>query len=379
LAETARRLPAPRRAANYLARLAGRRVVVISAAGVLAAAGLASGLVVALSSGGPKVHHREAGHGLTVPQPPLIPVRVTRHLCPLTGQRAGHGRVPARPAIGVKIGNDPASRPQSGLQAADIVYEEMAEGGITRYLALFQCRQVASLGPVRSVRWDDWHVLATYGHPILAFAGGILPWENVVAHLGWLHDANAFYYPAANAFHRTTNRVPPWNLYTSTEALWRLDPRVHTPPPMQFRYRSAPPKGSVRSSGVTVVGFASGSNVVWRWNPLHKAFERSYGSTPDRDASGQQLHATNVVVEVVRGVPGPVESGVNGREVESIIRGHGPAFVFTGGKVERGTWRTFRYGERPHLRFGDGRPMALEPGNTWVELVPAGYKVVVSK
>lgn len=341
-------------------------------------AALAVSLVLGLSPTAaprPKRHHHHVISSPTIP--PTTSPKVVSHLCPLTGQPAAHGKVPRRPAIGVKIGNDPASRPQSGLQAADIVYEEMAEGGITRYLAVYQCRQTAAIGPVRSVRWDDWHVLAPYGHPILAFAGGIIPWERAVARMRWLYDANALAYPTSEAFHRTTNRIPPWNLYTSTADLWKMD-KVRTPPPRQFSYRAHPPKGSVRSNGVTIVGFSAGANVVWRWNAERRAFYRSYGSVPDTSADGVQLHATNVIVQVVKTYPGPPESGTS-LEVDSVVKGHGRAYVFTGHKVERGTWSAYKYGVRMHLRFPDGRAMTLEPGNTWVEMVPEQYKVVVSK
>jgi len=65
---------------------------------------------------------------------------VSSKVCPLTDLPAPGGKAPQRPALAVKIGNDFSSRPQSGLDQADIVYEEMAEGGITRYMAVFQCR-----------------------------------------------------------------------------------------------------------------------------------------------------------------------------------------------------------------------------------------------
>ncbi|MHB8457181.1 MAG: DUF3048 domain-containing protein, partial [Acidimicrobiales bacterium] len=263
--------------------------------------------------------------------------KVDSHLCPLTGEPAPGGKVPQRPAIGVKIGNDPASRPQTGLPTADIVYEEMAEGGITRYLAVYQCHAAPVIGPVRSVRWDDWHVLSSYGHPILSFSGGIQEWNNVVAHLKWLFDANGSFYPTANAYYRTSNRVAPWNYYTSTAALWKLDPKMHTPPPAQFRYSPAPAKSAAPVSSVTIPGFAGGLDVTWKWDAATKVWERFVGGQPDTDISGQQLHATNVVIQMVRTYLGPYpESGTVG-DTCSITKGSGVVYVFRDGKVERGT------------------------------------------
>ena len=86
------------------------------------------------------------------------------------------------------------------MDDADIVYEEMAEGGITRYLAVFQCQQAPLLGPIRSVRWDDWNVLQQYGHAELAYSGGITYWMNEAASLPFIYNANGSEYPTANAF-----------------------------------------------------------------------------------------------------------------------------------------------------------------------------------
>ncbi len=340
---------------------------------VVLAVGLAT--VFAAAGRGPDRKHKPASTTTSVPRHRIV----TAARCPLTDEPAPGGKVPRRPAIGVKIGNDPASRPQSGLQDADIVYEEMAEGGITRYLAIYQCKQAPVVGPVRSVRWDDWHVLASYGHPILAFSGGIQPWNEVVASLKWLYDANGTFYPQANAYYRTSNRVPPWNLYTSTKALWKLDPKEHTPPPRQFRYSSRPPSGSTPAKGVTIVGFAAGQNVVWQWRASAHAWERLYGTQPDVDASGAQLHATNVVIQVVETRPGPYAESGTIPDVESLTAGSGVAYVFRNGRVERGTWSTPAYRDPMKLRFPDGKPMKLDPGNTWVEVVPVGYAVQVRK
>jgi Protein of unknown function (DUF3048) N-terminal domain/Protein of unknown function (DUF3048) C-terminal domain len=307
-------------------------------------------------------------------------VAATRAVCPLTGTTPRHGRVPQRPAIGIKIGNDPASRPQTGLPDADIVYEEMAEGGITRYLAIFQCHEAPVIGPVRSVRWDDWHVLHSYGHPILAFSGGIDPWDDAVAQQSWLYDANGSEGPAVDAYYRTSNRVPPWNLYTSSKALWALD-KNRTPPPRQYSYTSAVPKGATAARGATVEGFATGSDVVWRWNAKKHWWDRFYGTSPDVDSSGAQLHATNVIIEIVPTLPGPYdESGPDSADVESLTTGSGRAYVLRSGMVEKGKWSCPRYRDRTKFSFPDGRTMTLDPGNTWVELVPnQGYPVTIQR
>ena len=350
----------------------GRVVLTLAAVIVLGLIGVGIG---ALASSGPA--HKAAGGTTTTSAPAGSSTTTTgakphvvSHYCPLTGTPAPHGKVPRRPALGVKIGNDPASRPQSGLPDADIVYEEMAEGGITRYLAIFQCHVPASIGPIRSVRWDDWHVLASYGHPILSFSGGIQPWDDEVASQTYLFDANGSEGSTVSAYFRTSNRVPPWNYYSTGANLWGLDPN-HTPPPQQFTYSKLPPAEAKPATGGTVSYFASGSTVQWKWSSARQAFMRYVGGSPDVDVSGAQLQATNVIIQMVATEPGPYnESGPDSPDVESLTAGTGPVWILRNGTVEEGTWSCAAYGDLTKFRFPDGKTMTLAPGNTWVELVP---------
>jgi len=96
-------------------------------------------------------------------------------VCPLTGAPAPGGVVPARPALGVKIGNYPGDRPSSGLNQADIVFEEPVEGAITRLLAVFQCQGSRLVGDLRSAREPDAGILSQLSHPLFVHAGGIDP------------------------------------------------------------------------------------------------------------------------------------------------------------------------------------------------------------
>lgn len=361
------------------ANLAGR--IGIVGTGVVIVALIATGIGFGLTSS--KSAHKATDPTTTTTttvaekKPKPVKAHVTSHLCPLTGTEAPGGIVPRRPALGVKIGNDPASRPQSGLLDADIVYEEMAEGGITRYLAIFQCAAPSLIGPIRSVRWDDWHLLQSYGHPILSFSGGIIPWDEEVASLSWLFDANGSEGTTQNAYFRTSNRVPPWNLYSSGKLLWALDSN-HTPPPAQFVYSPAPSPAAEPATGATIVGFATGSNVDWTWSaPLH-AWLRSYDGVADVDAAGPQLRATNVIIEEVPTQPGPYAESGTTPDTESLTQGSGPAWVLRDGTVERGTWNCPAYGDITKYRLSNGQPMTLAPGNTWVELVPnQGYPISV--
>lgn len=360
-----------------------RIVAAAAAAGVLAIVGVA--LAAVLTAGGPKAATRSTTTTVAPPTSTTLPrPKLDSHLCPLTGVRAPGGKVPQRPALAVKIGNDPASRPQSGLDQADIVYEEMAEGGITRYMAVYQCQSAPLIGPVRSVRWDDWTILQQYGHPILAYSGGIIPWTNIVASLPWLFNANGSIYPTANAYYRYNSSAPPANLgapynyYTSTAPLWALDRTGRTPPPPMFRYSAKAPR-LARPASSASISFSGASDVVWKWSAGADAWMRYYAAQPDQNPNGQQLHATNVVIQIVATRIGPYdESGPNSGDVESLTVGSGTVYVLRNGKVEKGTWTRPALGDGTKLTFANGTPITLAPGNTWIEVAPTTTPVSIT-
>jgi len=310
--------------------------------------------------------------------------------CPLTGVPAPGNKVPRRPALAVKIGNDPASRPQSGIDNADIVYEEMAEGGITRYMAVFQCQNAPLIGPTRSVRCDDWNVLQQYKRAILAYSGGIDQWMQEAASLSWILNANGSEYPTANAYYRSTSsalpasRGAPYNYYTSSSALWGLFPKAKVPPPQLFKFSKILPAGSTRLSSVSIY-FSSASPVVWQWSPTAGQWERFYSTQADTDPSGHQFHATDVVIQVVQTSPGPYnESGPDSPDVESHTfgtgsYGSGKAYVLRNGHLETGTWSRPTGYAITKFTFPNGKPMRLRPGNVWYEIVPSSVSITFTK
>ena len=124
--------------------------------------------------------------------------------CPLTGTPAPHGEVPHRPVLAVKVENTPDAYPLAGLQSADVVYEELVEGGITRFMALYQCGDAKQVGPVRSARTTDPKVLIQYDpHSVIAYSGGQLAVVNAVERSGLIsYDENS----GGNAFWRDDAR-----------------------------------------------------------------------------------------------------------------------------------------------------------------------------
>jgi hypothetical protein len=288
--------------------------------------------------------------------------------CPLTDTPGPAGGVPQRPALAVKIGNEPdGARPQSGLNEADIVYDTPAEGGIMRYVAVFQCQNASSIGPTRSVRWVDWHIVRQFLHPILAYANGIIPDVDVVNSSKWLENADLLTNAAA-AGQRISTRVPPDNLYTSTSALYGLFPKSTEPPPPVFGYSSSLPPAAKPLASVGI-NYSAGTDVVWKWNGTQWA--HYYGSSPDIDTlTNQQVTTTNIVIEIVRYHLGPYAESTGGSgDVESQTTGSGPGYVLRDGKMIAVTWHRASLIDGVTFTASDGAKVDLAPGRTWVEMV----------
>src|SRR5207245_1981959 len=118
----------------------------------------------------------------------------------------------SRRPLMVKIDNSELARPQSGLSRADVVYESVTEGGITRYAAVFQSHDVAMLGPVRSARLSDLQIAPEFG-AVLAHVGASSPIMDMLRR-GNVLDLDQFFWP--QFFQRTKDRPAPYNVYTST-------------------------------------------------------------------------------------------------------------------------------------------------------------------
>jgi hypothetical protein len=300
------------------------------------------------------------------------------------------GVVPQRPAIAVKIDNyslGPApaeARPQSGLNYADIIFEEQVEGAITRYAAVFQCFNApATVGPVRSARWTDVQMLSQLGHPIFVHVGGITPVLNLVnssnlVNLDLMDNLGLETFPPG--------RYAPYDTYTTTSQVWAAEKQLRTPPAPIFTYSRSVPAGS-RVSQIHL-DWSTTSDIYWRWDATTGTWLRFYnvGSSsapdiqPDILTDGVQNQAQNVIIQEVHVTYGPwVENSLGALEVEShILNSSGPAYVFRNGEVIKGTWSAGAAGSPTKFVNQSGKTIALEPGRTWVEVYPNVDPVVTT-
>ena len=296
--------------------------------------------------------------GLAEPPPPS---------CPLTGQPAPHGEVPARPALAIKVENLPDARPQAGLDRADVVYEEPVEGGITRFIVVYQCHDAARVGPVRSGRTTDPKVLVQFGRPVMGYAGGQAPVVRAIDRAG-LIDEN--YNIAISAYTRDDTRPAPHNLYTSTRSLWKAAKATEGAPAPVFSY-DPEVAGSSRKARTVHLPFSSYSDVYWTWSRREGAWLRSHGTVPHVLEDGTQVRAANVVVMQVQVRTGAIVDAAGNHSPEVELTGSGKAYVFRDGRMVVGRWERASLKDVTTFVTKAGREIALAPGVTWVELLPS--------
>jgi hypothetical protein len=352
-----------------------RRHWTLSAVAVVAAgaviAGCSSGVPTSTShKSHPKIASAKAATG------PTAPTADTGPDCPLTGVPAPDGTVPKRSALAVKVDNYPTARPQSGLTAADVVFEEPVEGGITRFVAVFQCKGTSYVGPVRSARNIDIGILGQLGEPLLVHVGGIQPViDNIEA--SPVKDFELGDY--TTVIQHPSGRVAPYDTYTSTTSIWKMRPTADQPPQALFTYSPTTPSGTAVSS--VSIPFSFYSPVVWRYDAAEHRFLRYYKTTPDVLANGVQNSAANVVVQFVNVYYGPwLENTEGGLEVQANLYTHasGQALVFRDGVEVQGQWSRTTLGQPTRFNTTSGTAIDMAPGNTWVELVPSTVSVATT-
>jgi hypothetical protein len=315
-----------------------------------------------------------ANNSTTSTAPPPPPVS------PLTGGGQGDAARLNRPAIVVKIDNVDPARPQAGLDGADVVFEEMVEGRVTRLIAVFQSTDSARIGPVRSTRTTDIDIVSALNHPLYSYSGGN---TGFVAQLRAAPVVDVGADSHAGPYIRSGPHGAPHNLYTSTAGLLALAPKGSGPPPALFAYRaSGQAAASVGAAPAQHLDFNFGfSSASWDWDPASSTWKRGQNGSADVLQSGAQIGAANVVVQFIPYTTDGYATGEGINPAPAIPKGQtvgsGTAEILTGNKVVQAHWS--KAGSTAVTQFTDssGQPITLSPGPTWVELAPVGTPVNV--
>lgn len=290
---------------------------------------------------------------------------------PLTGLPAADGVLSMRPALVVKVDNHPSARPQSGLNQADIVFEENVEAW-TRFALVFHSQGSDPVGPIRSGRTQDIDLLTSLNGVLFVWSGGNAGVTAAVKSSNFV-NMSASAAGQGSGFFRSNDKKAPHNLYTNTSDIWSVAAGRGGTPPAQFAYSTDPST----PSGVDVVGVKlrmDGSmKASWEWDADKRAFARRHDDKLHQDSNGEQVSTENVLVLTVE----YKISAANKKSPEAQTTGSGVAWVLQQGKITQGTWT--RAGEMDPWTLTDeiGKPIFLTPGRTFVELIRKGQGVIV--
>ncbi|WP_405021749.1 DUF3048 domain-containing protein [Kitasatospora sp. NBC_00070] len=281
---------------------------------------------------------------------------------PLTGLPGGAGRV-----LAVKIDNIVNSRPQTGLNAASVVYAIEVEGGLSRFMAVYDSNHLPpTVGPVRSARESDLQILQQYGKAGFAYSGALTKFLPVLASAD-VFNASADNVPAP--FFRGSSRPIPYNLYLKPEQLMSTLPGAAEAKDIGFRFGPAP-AGGTETTDYTVRFPAA--RFGFTWSPESGKWLVSMDGTAATSTDDGRLGAPTVVVQRVAETTSPrgFEDSPGVLSPFAPTVGSGTATVLRDGKAFEVTWSRPDAPSGTVFALADGQRMAFAPGPVWVVLAP---------
>lgn len=305
--------------------------------------------------------------------PPAIATPTTETLLdptwPLTGAvMAEPGLAGISPVVGVKVENSGPARPWVGLADADLVFVEMVEAGMTRFHAVYHSTVPETVMPVRSLRPMDAAILGPWNATLLASGGQqvFIPRIEEAVGLRTIDRGDT-------GFHRDSSRRVPHNVYvTMSEILPSLPEPGEVLPIAEYDAVSSAAGGSAAS--LIRVSYPSARS-LWEYSSDADAYLRSDDGTVSVEVDGTRISARNVLVlEVTTRDTGRVDP-VGSPVLETLLTGSGSLHLISGGQVVEGTWAKGDDDEPLVLTDGDGDPLVLATGNTWIELLPERGRV----
>ncbi len=294
---------------------------------------------------------------------------------PLPALSVPRGGVTARPYV-VMLDNHPKAYPQTGLNQAPIVFEALAEYGITRYMAVFIpgiSPELGTIGPVRSAR--SYFVEYAKGlRGVYAHAGGSPEGLTLAQTSIEILNMDALRRDASAYFRRAKDRAAPHNLYTSSADLAAFAKTKGGEPPdlreLGFLLKADAPLAQRPASQRLSYWFIyKESYVAWAYDRASNSYLHFRQRRPHVDAAtGQQLSFKNVVVLEVpeRPIPGDPK-----KRIEQDVVGEGPARIFMDGRVVEATWRKGAGFAQLQLYGRDGAEIALNGGPVWFAAIPS--------
>ena len=301
------------------------------------------------------------------PTPTPTPAKPLARLNPLTGV----GPAPTGPILAVKVDDTANGRPSRGIDQADVIYIEQAEGGLTRMVAVFGSHRPV-VEAVRSVRASDAELLAQYGPISLIASGGGGDSLSTLARSivkGVINDRGG------PGFSRDYNRPAPYNLVSN---LAQVAAAVHTggSKPIGFTFARDWPALAGAPAGATVNTVVGGTPVTFRWVPSIGKYIRMIDGQQLHAASGAPIAAPNVLVQLCQVSVNPNDIDVAGNPSQfTHTVGSGTVVLFRNGKRVVGKWSRANAGSGTTFTTLSGKPLLMAPGGAIVVLATVGAPV----
>lgn len=296
------------------------------------------------------------------PAPKPEPIK---YYSPLTGAEVKDEAATTQAVTGIMIENSPDARPQSGIKNSGVVFEAIAEGGITRFLAIYQEQKPQLIGPVRSVRmyYVDWIAAfnASVAH-IGGSAGALAEVRN-----GSYRDIDQFF--NASTYWRATDRYAPHNVYTSFERIDALNKQkgYTTSSFTGFTRKDSRGSEALTATSINVTISSALYNSSYVYNAATNTYDRSQGGAPHLDREEGQISPRVVVVLKVNETT-VMEDGWR-QSIQAI--GSGPAYIFQDGTAKEVSWSKTSRTEQIKFTDAEGKDVPLARGQTWITAVPS--------
>jgi hypothetical protein len=285
---------------------------------------------------------------------------------PLTGDKVADEAATKQAVTAIIIENSPDARPQSGLKQSGVVYEAIAEGGITRFLTLHQQDKPQLIGPVRSLRpyYVDW--LAPYNASVAHVGGSAVALAEI--RNGSYRDIDQFF--NGGSYWRSTDRYAPHNVYTSFERLDALNAsKGYTTSSFTGFSRVDGKPAEVPTATSISIGISGPLyNSTYAYDKASNTYLRSQAGEPHLDREDGQI-APSVVIALKVDMSRIFEDGY--RENITTI-GSGGAVIFQNGVAQEVTWHKPDRNTGITFTDAEGKDVPLVRGQTWIAAVPNG-------
>lgn len=291
-------------------------------------------------------------------------VATIKYYSPLTGEQVSSQDKTKLPVTAVMIENSLNARPQSGLKQAGVVFEAIAEGGITRFMAIYQQEKPSMIGPVRSIRLYDVEWAAAFDASI-AHVGGSAAALNEVRN-GSYRDIDEFF--NSGSYWRASDRYAPHNVYTSSAKLDTLNTSKGYSTSTFTGFPRADGKMIAKPTATTInITISSATyNSVYTYNQTSNNYLRFQAGEAHLDREDGQITPKVIVAMYVS------ESTVlqDGYREDMATSGSGKAVIFQNGNAIEGTWTKASKASQIAFTDSSGNQIALDRGQTWIVALP---------